>query len=45
MLINLKHRVVEEAKKVVNATYGTQLVYAEEYKKKYKNLLVIGDRS
>lgn len=30
---------------MVNATYGTQLVYAEEYKKRYKNLLVIGDRS
>jgi hypothetical protein len=41
----LKHREIEEAKKVLNATYGTQLQYAKEYKKKYKNLLVIGDRS
>lgn len=45
VLINLKHREIEEARKVLNATYGTQLMYAEEYKKKYKNLLVIGDRS
>lgn len=45
MLINLKHREVEEARKVLNATYGTQLTYAEDYKKRFKNLLVIGDRS
>lgn len=36
---------IEEAKKVLNATYGTQLTYAEDYKKRFKNLLVIGDRS
>jgi len=45
VLINLKHREIEEAKKVINATYGTQLLYAEDYKKRYPNLLVIGDRS
>jgi len=45
VLINLKHRELEEAKPVLNATYWTQLIYAEEYKKKYKNLLVIWDRS
>ena len=45
VLINLKHREIEEAKKVLNATYWTQLIYAEEYKKKYKNLFVIWDRS
>lgn len=45
VLINLKHREIEEAKKVLNATYGTQLQYARDYKKKYPNLLVIGDRS
>jgi len=45
VLINLKHREIESATKVLNATYWTQLVYAEDYKKKYKNLLVIWDRS
>lgn len=45
VIINLKHREIEMARKVLNATYWTQLSYAEEYKKKYKNLLVIWDRS
>lgn len=45
VMINLKHREIEFARKVVNATYWTQLQYAEEYKEKYPNLLVIWDRS
>ena len=45
VLINLKHREIEQARKVINATYGTQLAHAKEYKKKYPNLLIIGDRS
>ena len=40
-MINLKHREIEFARKVMNATYGTQLAYAEEYKKKHPNLIVI----
>jgi len=45
VLINLKTREIEEARLVINATYGTQLQYAKDYKKKYKNLLIIWDRS
>ncbi len=45
VLINLKTRKVELADKVLNASYGTQLQYAKEFKEKYKHLLVIGDRT
>lgn len=45
VLINLKTRRVEIADKVLNASYGTQLQYAKEYKEKFKNLLVIWDRT
>lgn len=45
VLINLKHREIEHARKVLNATYGTQLAHAKEYKKKYPNLFIIWDRS
>jgi len=44
-LINLKHWTIESAIKVNNLTYWMQLEYAKDYKKKYKNLLVIWDRS
>ena len=40
-MINLKTRKIEIADKVLNASYGTQLQYAKEFKEKYKNLLVI----
>ncbi len=45
VLLNLKHMEVEEARIVSNARYGTQLEYAEEYKKRFKNMLIIGDRT
>lgn len=45
ILINLTHREIEEARPIYNATYGMQLQYAEEYKKKYKNIFIIWDRS
>lgn len=45
VLINLKTRKVELADKVLNASYGTQLQYAKDFKEKYKHLLVIGDRT
>lgn len=45
VLINLTHMEIESATAVLNATYWTQLSYAEEYKNKYKNLIVIWDRS
>lgn len=45
VLINLKHMEIEEALQVTNATYWTQLEYAKEYKQRFKNLLIIGDRS
>jgi len=45
ILINLTHREIESSIPIYNATYGTQLEYAEEYKKKYKNIFIIWDRS
>ncbi len=45
VLINLKTRKIELADKVLNASYGTQLQYAKEFKEKYKHLLVIWDRT
>lgn len=45
VLINLKHMEIEESRKVLNATYGTQLQYAKEYKDKYRNILIIWDRT
>ena len=45
VLINLKTRKIEIADKVLNASYGTQLQYAKDFKGKYKNLLVIWDRT
>lgn len=45
ILINLTHREIEESRPIYNATYGMQLQYAEEYKKRYKNIFVIWDRS
>ena len=45
VLINLTHREIESAIPVLNATYWTQLDYAEDYKKRYKNLFIIWDRS
>lgn len=45
VMINLKTRKIEIADKVLNASYGTQLQYAKEFKEKYKNLLVIWDRT
>lgn len=41
VLINLRTRKIEIADKVLNASYGTQLQYAKEFKEKYKHLLVI----
>lgn len=45
VLINLTHREIESAIRVRNMSYWMQLIYAKEYKEKYKNLLIIGDRS
>lgn len=45
VVINLTHREIEESRLLKNATYGTQLEYATEYKQKYKNILIIWDRS
>lgn len=45
VLINLTHREIESAIRVRNMSYWMQLTYAKEYKEKYKNLLIIGDRS
>lgn len=45
VIINLKTRRIELADKVLNASYWTQLQYAKEFKDKYKNLLVMGDRT
>lgn len=45
VMINLKTRKVEIADKVLNASYGTQLQYAKNFKEKYTNLLVIWDRT
>jgi len=45
VLINLTHMEIEEARIVQNAKYGTQLEYAEDYKKRFKNVLIIGDRT
>ena len=45
VLINLRTRKIEIADKVLNASYGTQLQYAKEFKEKYKHLLVIWDRT
>jgi len=44
-LINIKHREVEESKKIKNMKYWDQLVLAWEYKKKFPNTIVIWDRS
>lgn len=41
VMLNLKTRKIEIADKVLNASYGTQLQYAKEFKEKYKHLLVI----
>jgi hypothetical protein len=45
VLINLTHREIEESRLLKNASYWTQLEYAQEYKEKYKNILIIWDRS
>jgi len=45
ILVNLTHWEIEESRPVYNATYWTQLMYAKEYKTKYKNLFIIWDRS
>lgn len=45
VLINLTHREIEESRLLKNATYWTQLEYAAEYKQKFKNILIIWDRS
>ncbi len=45
VMINLRMRKIEIADKVLNASYGTQLQYAKDFKDKYKNLLVIWDRT
>jgi hypothetical protein len=45
VLINLTHREIEESRLVKNTSYWTQLEYAEEYKTKFKNLLIMWDRS
>jgi hypothetical protein len=44
-LINLTHREIESSIKVSNATYWMQLDYARDYKNKYRNLIVVWDRS
>ena len=45
ILFNLTHREIEESMPVYNASYWTQLSYAKDYKKKYKNIFIIWDRS
>ena len=43
--INVTHSVIESAEKLVNASYKYQLQVMAEKKKKFKNVIIVADRS